>query len=257
MPVRRPAAAEPSSDELLARLRLHGHVPRHVAVIMDGNGRWARERLLPRPLGHRSGMKSVRAVVEGALAAGVEHLSLFAFSQENWHRPATEVGALMSLLEEYIAREVDELRERGVRVRVLGEVDRLAAAAARAVGRVVSETAHNDRLTLNLFISYGARAELVRAARQLAEDVAAGRLAAEDVTEAAIAARLYTADMPDPDLLIRTSGELRVSNFLLWQIAYAEIYISPVLWPDFGRRELFEAILAYQARDRRFGRVSA
>ena len=249
--------AEPSADELLARVRADGAVPRHVAVIMDGNGRWARERLLPRPLGHRSGMKSVRAVVEGALAAGVEHLSLFAFSQENWQRPATEVGALMSLLEEYIAREVDELRQQGVRVRVLGDLERLTPPAARAVDRVVGETAHNDRLTLNLFISYGGRAEIVRAARLLAEEVAAGRLSPADVTEDAIAARLYTADTPDPDLLIRTSGELRISNFLLWQIAYAEIFISPVLWPDFGRRELFEAILAYQGRERRFGRVSA
>jgi undecaprenyl diphosphate synthase len=202
-------------------------------------------------------MKSVREVVEAALAAGVEHLSLFAFSQENWQRPATEVGALMSLLEEYIAREVDELREQGVRVRVLGDLTRLTEPAARAVERVVSETAHNDRLTLNLFISYGARAEIARAARLLAEDVAAGRLGPADVTEAAIAARLYTAETPDPDLLIRTSGELRISNFLLWQIAYAEIFISPVLWPDFGRRELYEAILAYQGRERRFGRVSA
>jgi undecaprenyl diphosphate synthase len=250
-------AAESSADELLARLRVHGHVPRHVAVIMDGNGRWARERLLPRPLGHRSGMKSVREAVEGALAAGVEHLSLFAFSQENWQRPASEVGALMSLLEEYIAREVDELRAQGVRVRVHGALARLTPPAARAVERVMGETAHNDRLTLNLFISYGARAELARAARLIAEDVAAGRLAPEAVTEAELASRLYTADLPDPDLLIRTSGELRVSNFLLWQIAYAEIFISPVLWPDFGRRELYEAILAYQARDRRFGRVSA
>jgi undecaprenyl diphosphate synthase len=189
-------AAEPAADELLARVRLHGHVPRHVAVIMDGNGRWARERLLPRPLGHRSGMKSVRAVVEGALAAGVEHLSLFAFSQENWQRPSAEVGALMSLLEEYIAREVDELRAQGVRVRVLGDLSRLTPPAARAVARVVSETAQNDRLTLNLFISYGARAELARAARLIAEDVAAGRLAAADVDEAALASRLYTAECP-------------------------------------------------------------
>jgi undecaprenyl diphosphate synthase len=248
---------EPSADELLARLRVDGAVPRHVAIIMDGNGRWARERLLPRPLGHRSGMKSVRAVVEGALAAGVEVLSLFAFSQENWQRPATEVGALMSLLEEYIAREVAELRAQGVRVKVLGDLTRLTPAAARAVAHVTSETAHCDRLTLNLFISYGGRAELVRAARQLAEDVAAGRLAPEDVDERAVAERLYTADCPDPDLLIRTSGELRISNFLLWQIAYAEIFISPVLWPDFGKRELFEAIVSFQRRERRFGKVSA
>jgi undecaprenyl diphosphate synthase len=202
-------------------------------------------------------MKSVRAVVEGALAAGVEHLSLFAFSQENWQRPSAEVGALMSLLEEYIAREVDELRAQGVRVRVLGDLSRLTPPAARAVAHVTSETAHCDRLTLNLFISYGGRAELVRAARQLAEDVAAGRLAPEDVDERAVAERLYTADCPDPDLLIRTSGELRISNFLLWQIAYAEIFISPVLWPDFGKRELFEAIVSFQRRERRFGKVSA
>ena len=248
---------EKHAEELLARIRLHGTIPRHVAIIMDGNGRWARERRLPRPLGHRSGMKSVRAVVKGALALGVEYLSLFAFSQENWQRPATEVGALMSLLEEYIAREVDELREKGVRVRVLGDLERLTPAAAAAVNRVVRETAHNDTLTLILFISYGGRAEIVRAARLLARDVAAGRLTPEEIDDDAIAARLYTADCPDPDLLIRTSGEQRISNFLLWQIAYTELYISSVLWPDFGRRELFEAVLAFQSRERRFGRVSA
>ncbi|AHG90945.1 Undecaprenyl pyrophosphate synthase [Gemmatirosa kalamazoonensis] len=248
---------EKHADELLARIRVHGAIPRHVAIIMDGNGRWARERLLPRPLGHRSGMQSVRAVVKGALALGVEWLSLFAFSQENWQRPATEVGALMSLLEEYIAREVDELREKGVRVRVLGDLERLTPAAAAAVDRVIRDTAHNDRLTLNLFISYGSRAEIVRAARLLARDVAEGRMSPDDIDEEAIAARLYTADCPDPDLLIRTSGELRVSNFLLWQIAYTELYISDVLWPDFGRRELYEAVLAFQGRERRFGRVSA
>ncbi len=245
------------ADDLLARLRVHGAIPRHVAIIMDGNGRWARERLLPRPLGHRSGMKAVREVVEGALQAGVEYLSLFAFSQENWQRPATEVGALMSLLEEYIAREVEELREQGVRVRVLGDLERLTPAAARAVERVVSETSANVKLTLNLFISYGGRAELVRAMRAIAADVAAGVLSPADIDDAAIARRLYTADCPDPDLLIRTSGELRVSNFLLWQIAYTELFMSPVLWPDFGRRELFDAIVAYQSRERRFGRVSA
>jgi undecaprenyl diphosphate synthase len=202
-------------------------------------------------------MKSVRAVVKGALELGVEWLSLFAFSQENWQRPATEVGALMSLLEEYIAREVDELRERGVRVRVLGDLERLTPAAAAAVERVMRDTAHNDRLTLNLFISYGGRAELVRAAQTLARDVAAGLIAPDEIDEDAISARLYTADCPDPDLLIRTSGEMRISNFLLWQIAYTELYISSVLWPDFGRRELFEAVLAFQNRERRFGRVSA
>jgi undecaprenyl diphosphate synthase len=251
------APAEPTADELLGRIRVQGGVPRHVAIIMDGNGRWARERLMPRPYGHRSGMKAVRDVVEGAIESGLEVLSLFAFSQENWQRPPVEITALMSLLEEYIAREADELRDRGVRVRILGDLDRLTPAAATAVNRVVAETEHSDRLRLNLFISYGGRAELVRAAQLLARDAQAGRLIPEEITEADFQSRLYTADCPDPDLLIRTSGEQRISNFLLWQMAYAELFISPVLWPDFGRRELYEAILDYLNRERRFGRVSA
>jgi undecaprenyl diphosphate synthase len=250
------AAAAPSPADLLAQLRVSGAVPRHVAIIMDGNGRWARERMMPRPFGHRSGMKAVREVVEGAIESGVEVLSLFAFSKENWNRPATEVSALMALLEEYIAREIGELRAQGVRVRVLGELERLTPSAAAAVDRVVTATAANDRLTLNLFISYGGRAELVRAARLLARDVADGRLDAGAIDEAAFRERLFTADLPDPDLLIRTSGEQRISNFLLWQLAYTELFISPVLWPDFGRRELFEAIRDYQSRERRFGRVT-
>ena len=246
-----------TAADLLARIRLHGAIPRHVAIIMDGNGRWARERLLPRPLGHRSGMKSVREVVEGSIEVGLEHLSLFAFSQENWQRPASEVTALMSLLEEYIARETDELDEQGVCVRVLGDLDRLTPAAAAAVDRVTSRTARNHRLVLNLFISYGGRAELLRAARLLAVDIAEGRLDESGVTEEAFRARLYTADVPDPDLLIRTSGEQRISNFLLWQVAYTELFISPVLWPDFSRKDLYEAIADFQSRDRRFGRVTA
>ncbi len=246
---------ELTSDELLGRIRLHGRIPRHVAVIMDGNGRWARERVMPRTFGHRAGMQSVRDVVEGAIEVGVEALSLFAFSKENWQRPLPEISALMSLLEEYIQRETDALDEHGVRVRVLGETDRLTRAAGDAVRRVTAQTAGNTRLDLNLFISYGARAELVRAARALAEDVAAGRLAPADVTEDAFARRLYTAGMPDPDLLIRTSGELRISNFMLWQLAYTELYVSPVNWPDFRRAQFYEAILAFQARDRRFGKV--
>ena len=245
------------TPELLARIRLNGAVPRHVAIIMDGNGRWARERRMPRPFGHRSGMKAVREVVEGSIEVGIEVLSLFAFSRENWQRPMTEVSALMSLLEEYIAREADELAERGVRVRVLGELERLTPPAAAAVDRVVNQTAHNDRLTLNLFISYGSRAEILRAARGIAEDVAAGRLAAADITDEELEKRFYTAGCPDPDLLIRTSGEQRISNFLLWQVAYTELYISPVLWPDFGRRDLYEAVVEYQSRERRFGQVSA
>lgn len=245
-----------SASELLAKVRVHGALPRHVAIIMDGNGRWARERMLPRPIGHRNGMKAVREVVEGALEVGIEALSLFAFSQENWQRPPLEITALMSLLEEYIQSETDELRQQGVRVRVLGDLDRLSGAARTAVDRVVSQTAHNTKLTLNLFISYGSRAELTRAARLIAEDVAAGRVKAADVDEAMFASKLYTEGCPDPDLLIRTSGEKRISNFLLWQVAYAELFISPVLWPDWSRANLYEAILDFQQRDRRFGKVA-
>ena len=243
--------------ELLSHVRVNGAIPRHVAIIMDGNGRWARERMLPRPIGHRNGMKSVREVVEGALDAGVEVLSLFAFSQENWQRPAVEVSALMSLLEEYIQREASELEQQGVQVHFLGELERLVPAAAAAVKKVVTQTAGGRKLRLNLFVSYGSRAEILRAVRSVATDVAAGRISPEQVDEAAFGERLFTAGCPDPDLLIRTSGEQRISNFLLWQIAYSELFISPVLWPDFSRRELYEAILDYQQRDRRFGRVQA
>jgi undecaprenyl diphosphate synthase len=245
------------SAGLLDQIKQHGAIPRHVAIIMDGNGRWARGRMLPRPLGHRSGMKAVREVVEGAIEAGVEVLSLFAFSQENWQRPAGEVSALMSLLEEYIQKEADELEEQGVQVRMLGELDRLTPPAFAAVDRVMKQTAHNTKLRLNLFISYGSRAELTRAARLLAEDVAAGRITPAQIDDAAFEAKLFTVGCPDPDLLIRTSGEQRISNFLLWQVAYTELVISDVLWPDFGRRELYQAIAEYQNRDRRFGRVRA
>jgi undecaprenyl diphosphate synthase len=244
------------SDELLQRVKLNGSLPTHIAIIMDGNGRWARERALPRPLGHKAGMKSVRDVVEGALAAGVEVLTLFAFSQENWQRPADEIGALMELLEEYIAREMAELKARGVTVRFLGDLDRLPDSQRAAVGRLMAHTDGGDRLALNICISYGGRAELTRAARLLAEEARAGRLDPAEIDEDAVARRLYTAQFPDPDLLIRTSGELRISNFLLWQLAYAELYVTPVLWPDFRRQHLFDAILEYQRRDRRFGKVS-
>ena len=246
-----------SDDALLQRIRLNGAIPTHVAVIMDGNGRWAQGRSLPRPLGHHAGMTAVREVVEGSLAAGVGILTLFAFSQENWQRPPREIDALMSLLEEYIAREADQLRDQGVEVRILGDIDRLTGGTRRAVDRIVADTAGGTALALNLCISYSSRAEIARAARVLAEEVAAGLLDPAAIDEEALARRLYTARWPDPDLLIRTSGEMRISNFLLWQLAYAELYVTPVLWPDFTRRHLFEAILEFQRRDRRFGRVSA
>jgi undecaprenyl diphosphate synthase len=245
------------SADALQRVRMHGGVPVHVAIIMDGNGRWATGRSLPRPLGHAAGMSSVREVVEGCLEAGVGVLSLFAFSQENWQRPADEIDALMSLLEEYIAQEMQELRAQGVRVRILGDLERLTDGARAAVDRIIGATEGGTALTLNLCISYSSRAEITRAARQLATDAAAGRLDPAAIDEDALASRLYTAPCPDPDLLIRTSGEMRISNFLLWQLAYAEFYVTPVLWPDFTRRHLYEAILEFQRRDRRFGRVTA
>jgi len=194
------------SDDLLQRLKVHGSVPVHIAIIMDGNGRWAKGRALPRPLGHHAGMRAVREVIQGCLDAGVGVLTLFAFSQENWQRPVLEIEALMRLLEEYIARELDNLRDQGVEVRILGDLSRLAPGARQAVDRVVAETAGGRDLALNLCISYSARAEIARAARSLAEDVAAGRLAPGEIDEDAVARHLYTAPWPDPDLLIRTSG---------------------------------------------------
>ena len=245
------------ADDLLAQIRRHGAVPRHVAIIMDGNGRWARERHLPRPLGHRAGMKAVREAVEGAIEAGVAVLTLFAFSEENWKRPAPEISALMDLLEEYIAQEIAELVAQGVRVSVLGDRARLTAGGRAAVERIEAETRGGARLALNLCISYSSRAEIARAARLLAEEVLCGSRRLDDLDEQALAARLYTAPWGDPDLLIRTSGEQRISNFLLWQLAYAELYLTAVLWPDFSRHTLYEAILDYQQRERRFGTVTA
>jgi len=245
------------AEELLGSIRVHGSVPAHIAVIMDGNGRWAARRDLPRTAGHQAGMTAVRECVEGCVEAGVDVLTLFAFSQENWQRPPEEIEALMTLLQEYVVTEATELRERGARVRMLGELDRLTPAARAAVDRIESETASGTALALNICLSYGSRAEIARAARLLAAEVQAGRLAPEQVDEAALAARLYTAAWPDPDLLIRTSGEHRLSNFLLWQVAYSEFHVTPVLWPDFTRVHLFDAILDFQRRDRRFGRVPA
>jgi undecaprenyl diphosphate synthase len=245
------------SGSRLDQVRLQGAVPRHVAIIMDGNGRWARERGLDRSAGHQAGARSVREAVEASLHAGVEVLTLFAFSQENWQRPPAEIDALMTLLEEYIASEAEELRREGVAVRMLGDLERLAPSSRAAVDRIEAATRGGTRLALNVCISYGSRAEIVRAARRLAERVANGELIASAIDEAAFAAELYTAEWPDPDLLVRTSGEMRISNFLLWQVAYAELHVTPVLWPDFTREDFYAAVLDFQRRDRRFGRVSA
>lgn len=242
---------------LLERVRAGGSVPEHVAVIMDGNGRWARGRGLPRWEGHRRGMEAVRESVKGCLEAGVRHLTLYAFSQENWERPDREVEALMDLLREFVEQEKRELRENGVRARVFGQLEELPDRARAAVEELESFTRPAERLSLNLAISYGARAEIVQAARKLARLVELGTLRPEEIDEDRFGRELYTSDWPDPDLLVRTSGERRLSNFLLWQLAYAEFYVTEVLWPDFDRADLYRAILDFQGRERRFGRVEA
>jgi len=245
------------SSQCLDRIRLSGDVPRHVAIIMDGSGRWARQRSLPRHLGHREGMKSVRETIEGAVEAGIEVLTIFAFSTENWNRPAEEVSALMSLLQFYARKERDELKRQGVEVHALGDLDRIDNQTRRAVDTIVDGTFGGTALRLNLMISYGGREEIARAARILAERVTRGDLLPEQIDAEVVNTTLFTAGLPDPDLLIRTSGESRLSNFMLWQLAYTELHISPVLWPDFDRESLFEAVLDYQQRERRFGRVEA
>ncbi len=244
------------TDTLLDQLR-SSELPRHVAIIMDGNGRWAADRGLPRWRGHVEGMRAVRRTVEASLELGIDHLTLYAFSLENWSRPAQEVSALMKLLNEFVERETEELRARGVRTRVFGDREMLPPAARKSVESLEATTTGGTAMYLNVAISYGARDEIARAARRLAELVAAGRLEASDIDPARFADELYTAGWPDPDLLVRTSGEMRVSNFLLWQIAYSEIHVTPVLWPDFGREALFAAVADYQRRERRFGGVTA
>jgi undecaprenyl diphosphate synthase len=249
--------ADVAPSALLQAIKLDGRIPVHIAIIMDGNGRWARSRGLARIRGHAAGMKSVREVIEGAIEAGVGVLTLYAFSQENWNRPAAEVAALMGLLQRYVVKERAELKRQGVRVQIFGDRDRLAASPKRAIEEIERVTEAGRVLKLNLMISYGSRAEIVRAARRLAARVDAGGLTPEDIDEETFASELYTAALPDPDLLIRTSGERRISNFLLWQLAYTELYITPILWPDFDREQLFAAIHDYQKRERRFGRVTA
>lgn len=248
-------ADDEACTDQLQEIKRNGSIPAHVAIIMDGNGRWAKSRGLPRFRGHSAGMQSVRPIVEAALEVGIRYLTLYAFSQENWNRPAAEVSALMRLLQLYVRKERDELIRQGVEVRVFGDVDRLVGAARKAVDHIEQKTAGGQKMRLNLMISYGSRAEILNATRKLAEKVKRGELKSEQIDEAAFSAELYTADVPDPDLLIRTSGEQRISNFLLWQLAYTELYITPTLWPDFARAHLIAAVHEYQKRERRFGLV--
>jgi undecaprenyl diphosphate synthase len=228
-------------------------LPRHVAVIMDGNGRWAGLRGLPRVAGHREGVRTARQTVRTAGRLGIEVLTLYAFSSENWTRPAAEVSFLMRLLESSVDEELPGLIENNVRLRALGELDTLADGVRRSVERAVLATQGNTGLTLQIALNYGGRRELVRAVRSLAVRVSRGELAPEAIDEAGIGAALDTAGVPDPDLLIRTSGEYRLSNFLLWQVAYTELVVLPTLWPDFAPQDLYGAVAEYQRRSRRFG----
>jgi undecaprenyl diphosphate synthase len=231
----------------------HPTIPRHIAIIMDGNGRWAKERGLPRLEGHRAGAESVREVLEASIELGVEYLTLFAFSSENWSRPAMEVAALMTLLDRFLKEKAKDLDRQNVRLLAIGQLDRLPAKTRALLAQIQARTAGHTTMTLVLALSYGGREEIVAAAKSLAEDAVSGRISPSDIDGSLFASRLQTAGIPDPDLLVRTSGEMRVSNFLLWQISYAEMVIVKKLWPDFRQGDLFEAVQEYQRRHRRFG----
>lgn len=230
-----------------------GRIPRHVAIVMDGNGRWAQSRGQPRTFGHRHGARAARAAIESCGDLGVEVLTLYSFSSENWKRPADEIDALMNLCVEYCASEMESLREHNIRVRVIGRRAELPPPVREALDRLEAHTAACDGATLCLAINYGSRAEIVDAARSFAHDAVRGVLDPDSIDEAGFGARLYTADLPEPDLFIRTGGGHRLSNFLLWQLSYAELYVTETLWPDFNRESLREAMMVYASRERRFG----
>ena len=230
-------------------------LPTHLAIIMDGNGRWAKSRLLNRIKGHEKGADTVRTVVKTCRELGIAYLTLYAFSTENWQRPKAEVSALMNLLKRYLDSELADMLENNIRLNVVGEIQRLPQQVSGTLQRVMDKTRHNTGLRLSLALSYGGRSEIVRAAGLLAEKVRRGDLQPEEISSRLFCEHLYTHDLPDPDLLIRTSGEMRISNFLLWQIAYAEIYVTRTLWPDFSAEELKNILEDYQQRERRFGKV--
>ena len=241
----------PTPEELVAR----GNIPRHIAVIMDGNGRWAKSRGVPRMMGHRAGRESVRETVRGCVALGVEVLTLYTFSVENWNRPAREVNALMTILRQSLRAERKELRANNVRLQVIGRVHELPSAVRREISETQEFLSDDTGMLLNLALSYGGRAEIVDGVRRLMTDAIRDGIDPARVDESLFSSYLYTAGLPDPDLLIRTSGEMRISNFLLWQMAYSELWITDTLWPDFRRQHLFRAVSEYQGRERRFGRT--
>ncbi|HEX8312179.1 MAG TPA: isoprenyl transferase [Chthoniobacteraceae bacterium] len=244
------AVVQATSGTTLPKLE---SVPRHVAIIMDGNGRWARERGLPRLKGHEQGAESVRAVTEACVELGVEFLTVYAFSTENWKRPRAETDALMILLEHFLAQELPVLMKNNIRLQAIGRLHDLPESCRRALADVIAQTANNTATTLILALSYSGRTEIIDAVKQLCRDSVAGTLDPEQVDDSLFSQHLATRAFPDPDLLIRTSGEMRLSNFLLWQLSYTEIYVTPKLWPDFGKEDLRDAILDFNQRERRFG----
>ena len=242
--------------QLIEELKAKGNIPKHIAIIMDGNGRWAKKKKLPRAAGHQYGVESVRVIVESCALLGVRYLTLYTFSTENWRRPKDEVSTLMRLFVRSLKKETDELNSKNIRLTAIGNISSLPEIVQQELESAIKKTAANSAMTLNLALSYGGRWELVKAVKDISGKVKSGKLKPEDITEKIISENLSTRDMPDPELLIRTSGEFRISNFLLWQIAYSEIYISDVYWPDFRCKCLIEAIKDFQKRERRFGLVS-
>ena len=243
-------------DDLIEEIKNRGNVPSHVAIIMDGNGRWAKRRGLPRTEGHKAGIISVRAIVEAAGEIGVNAVTLYTFSSENWNRPKSEVSALMSLLLQTIRNEINDLEKKNVRLMAVGDVDALPYAPRVGITNTIKRLSKNTGLVLNLALSYGSRQEIIQAVQSIAKKVQAGTVQPEQIDENFFDQHLQTHSIGNPELLIRTSGEMRISNFLLWQIAYSELFITDTLWPDFGKTEFFQAIENYQKRERRFGKVS-
>ncbi len=244
-----------SEEELLSQIKAKDNIPSHIAIIMDGNGRWAKERSQPRIFGHRAGMQSVRNVVEAAREVGIEVLTLYAFSTENWKRPRQEIDFLMRLLVEYLRKEVRELDANNVRLTTIGNTEILAKLQKEELKKAIDLTASNDGLILNLALNYGSRIEIIQAIRNMYRDCKSKNFTEEQITSELFSSYLYTSDLPDPDLLIRTSGEMRLSNFLLWQLAYTELWITEVYWPDFTKKHFYNAIFNYQSRERRFGNI--
>ncbi len=246
------------SDEdkqLQDKVKSSGSIPRHIAIIMDGNGRWAQDKGNIRLFGHKAGVESVRDITESCAQLGVQHLTLYAFSTENWNRPPAEINGLMKLLVNSLRKEADRLVENNIKLTAIGQINRLPAKCQEQLQEVIDLTRDNDRLELCLALSYSGRWDITEAVKKISAEVAAGKHSPEDISDELISSYLSTANVPDPDLIIRTSGEFRISNFLLWQLAYSELYITKTYWPDFRRNELYQAIFSYQKRDRRYGKV--